>query len=221
MGVALEYARRLEPGGWHVFQNGASIINLTTGQSHSSPLPVMLKNALIRQARSTGETLELYSDSAYVVESTSTEAREHAELLGLEFNPRPFESLMEPIVRAQWLLSRQRATELTSQPHEGLEAAQSSSPLMPDTQFVGLTSAGVTKGNAMKSIADEYGISLEDVMYIGDAPNDLSALRVVGHPIAMGNADPVVLAAAERSVGHVDQGGLAQALALALSINGR
>ena len=219
MGVALEYARRLEPGGWHVFQNGASILNLTTGQSHSSPLPLSLKDALIQQARSSGETLELYSDSSYVVESTSREAREHAELLGLVYDPRPFESLTQPIVRAQWLVSRTRANELTSLPHEGLEAAQSSSPLMPDTQFVGLTSAGVTKGNAMKSIADEYGISLKDVMYVGDAPNDLSALRIVGHPIAMGNADPVVLKAAGRSVGHVDQGGLAQALTLALAIS--
>src|SRR5262249_60893617 len=38
-GIALEYARLLEAGGWHAFQNGASIVNLATGASRSVPIP--------------------------------------------------------------------------------------------------------------------------------------------------------------------------------------
>src|SRR5262249_45303813 len=158
----------------------------------------------IGQARSTGEDLELYGDTEYVEESTSDWARRHAELLGVPHEPQPFESLRQPVVRAQWLLSPERAREFTSVPHPGLEVAQSGSPLMPNTQFVGLTREGVTKGSAMRSIAEEYGVPLRDVMYVGDSGNDLSALRIVGHPIAMGNADPAVLAAARQVVGRVD-----------------
>jgi Cof subfamily protein (haloacid dehalogenase superfamily) len=216
-GIALDYARRLEAGGWHAFQNGASIVNLATGQSRSVPIPAQWTKTLIERAHDSGEALELYGDTAYAVESTSDWAREHAGLLGVAFEPRPFESLTQPVVRAQWLLSRERAREFTAMPHPGLEIAQSSSPLMPETQFVGLTREGVTKGTAMRSIADEYGVSLEDVMYVGDAGNDLSALQVVGHPIAMGNADPAVIQAAEHTVGHVDQGGLAEALQMAIN----
>jgi Cof subfamily protein (haloacid dehalogenase superfamily) len=216
-GLALEYARRLEAGGWHVFQNGASIVNLATTQSRSVPIPLPWVKTFIEQARQTHETLELYSDTTYVAESTSDWAREHADLLGVAFTPRPFESLTQPIVRAQWLLSRARATQFTATAHPGLEVAQSTSPLMPDTQFVGLTREGVTKGSAMRSIAEEYGVSLTDVMYVGDAGNDLSALRIVGHPIAMGNADPAVIKAAQHTVDHVDRGGLAQALEMAIS----
>ncbi|MFL6602814.1 MAG: HAD-IIB family hydrolase [Steroidobacteraceae bacterium] len=216
-GVALEYARRLEAGGWHIFQNGASVIHFATGKSRSVAIPLEWKEKLIQQARRTGEDLELYSDGTYVAESTSTWAREHAELLGVTFEPRPLESLTQPIVRAQWLLSRERAREFTSAPHPGLEVAQSGSPLMPDTQFVGLTHEGVTKGSAMRSVAEGYGIPLQDVMYVGDAGNDLSALRIVGHPIAMGNADPAVLEAAGHAVGHVNQGGLAEALEIAIN----
>ncbi len=102
-------------------------------------------------------------------------------------------------------------------PHPGLEVAQSTSPLMPDTQFVGLTRAGVTKGKAIRSVADQYDISMTEVMYVGDAGNDLSALRIVGHPIAMGNADPAVIQAAQHTVAHVDAGGLAQAIDIALN----
>jgi len=216
-GLALEYARRLDVNGWHIFQNGASVLNLADGSSRSVTLPTEWVRKVVDQARSTDEVLELYADTAYVVESTSAWARAHADLLGVPFEPRPFESLRHPIVRAQWLRSRDKALKVTGQPHPGLEVAQSGSPLMPDTQFVGLTRAGVTKGSAMSSVAEEYGIPLRDVMYVGDSGNDISALRIVGHPIAMGNADPAVLEAAGRSVGHVDDGGVADALELAIS----
>lgn len=215
-GVAFEYARRLDPRGWHVFQNGASVVNLGSGQSRSVAIPTSWIRGLIEKARSTGETLELYSDRSYVTESTSSWAREHAELLGTPFEPRPLESLNDPVVRAQWLLSIERARELTALPHPGFEVAQSSSPLMPETQFVGFTLEGVTKGNAISGIASEYGVDLEDVMYVGDAGNDLSALRIVGHPVAMGNADRRVMEAAAFTVATVDEGGLAEALERAL-----
>jgi hydroxymethylpyrimidine pyrophosphatase-like HAD family hydrolase len=214
----LEYAQRLDPRGWHVFQNGASVLNFASGISRSVAIPSAWIKTLIDQARATGEALELYGDTTYVVESTSAWAREHAELLGVKFDPQAFESFRQPIVRAQWLLTRERAREFTSMPHPGLEVAQSGSPLMIDTQFVGLTHEGVTKGTAIRSIAAEYGISLRDVMYVGDSGNDLSALQIVGHPVAMGNADPAVLEAGERIVGHVDNGGLAEALEIALTV---
>jgi hydroxymethylpyrimidine pyrophosphatase-like HAD family hydrolase len=54
-------------------------------------------------------------------------------------------------------------------------------------------------------------------MYVGDAGNDLPALSIVGHPVAMQNASPAVLAATSHHVGHVDQGGLADALEQAIA----
>jgi Cof subfamily protein (haloacid dehalogenase superfamily) len=216
-GTALEYARRLDANGWHIFQNGASIVNLATRQSRSVSIPPSCVKKLIAQARESAETLELYSDDDYVAESTSPWARAHADLLGVAFAPRAFESLTQPVVRAQWLLSADKARQFMSVPHPGLEMAQSTSPLMPGTCFVGLTKEGVSKGSALRSVAEQYGVALRDVMYVGDAGNDLSALRIVGHPVAMANADPAVLEAAAHTVGHVDNGGLAQALELAVA----
>jgi Cof subfamily protein (haloacid dehalogenase superfamily) len=218
-GTALEYARRLDANGWHVFQNGASIVNLLTRQSRSVSIAPAWVKKLIAQARESAETLELYSDDTYVAESTSLWARVHADLLGLPFAPRPFESLTRPVVRAQWLLSADKARQFMSVPRPGLEVAQSTSPLMPDTCFVGITNEGVSKGSALRGVAGQYGIALRDVMYVGDAGNDLSALRIVGHPVAMANADATVLKTATRTVGHVDDGGLAQALEVAIATN--
>lgn len=213
-GIAEEYARRLDDDGWHIFQNGASIVNLSTHESRSTPLPEGCARGLIAQARVTGQVLEVYGDDDYVVESEAPWASQHAELLGLPFRPRPFETLSPPLVRAQWLLSPQDAERLVAPPE--LEMAQSTSPLMPNVSFVGLTRQGVSKGSAIREIAAAYRVDLRDVMYIGDSGNDISALRVVGHPVAMANADPQVIKAAGRTVGHVDEAGVAEALRLAI-----
>ncbi len=214
--IALEYAERLDSVGWHAFQNGASIVHLPTGRSRSVALPSDAVHAFIAEARASGNVLELYNDREWVTESTATWARDHARLLGAQFAPRPFESLDGPAVRAQWLLTAAQAERMMALPHPGLEAARSTSPLMPDTQVVGFTREGVSKASAMRTIATEYAIPMQDVMYIGDSGNDISALRVVGHPIAMANADPAVIAVAGRTVPHVDEGGVAQALEIAL-----
>jgi Cof subfamily protein (haloacid dehalogenase superfamily) len=216
-GTAMEYARRLDPDGWHIFQNGASVVNLASGQSRSVPIPPAWVKKLIAQARDTGEVLELYADDRYVAESTLPWAHEHADLLGVPFEAHPFESLTQPVVRAQWLLSPVRARQFMSAEYPGLEMAQSTSPLMPETWFVGLTNEGVSKGSALRSVAEQYGVALQDVMYVGDAGNDLSALRIVGHPVAMGNADAAVIKAATHTVSHVNEGGLAQAIELAIA----
>lgn len=216
-GVALDYARRLDPNGWHIFQNGSSIVHLGSGRSLSVTIPPEPVSALIAQARRTSRILELYSDSDYVTESTAPWAREHAELLGILFRPRAFEELRAGIVRAQWVVSIGAAADVMRSAPAGLEVAESTSPIMPDARFIGLTHAGVSKGSAMRSIAQEYGIALDEVMYVGDAGNDLSALRVVGFPIAMANADPAVLAVARHVAGDVERGGLVAAFELAMN----
>jgi hydroxymethylpyrimidine pyrophosphatase-like HAD family hydrolase len=215
-GVALDYARRLDPRGWHVFQNGASIVHLGSGRSLSVTIPPAPIRTLIDEARRSGRVLELYGDSDYVTESTSAWAREHAELLGIPFAPRVFEALGAGIVRAQWLVSPEDAPAMMRSAPPQLEVAQSTSPIMPNTRFVGLTREGVSKGSAMRTIATEYGLGLEQVMYVGDAGNDLSALRVVGVPVAMANADPAVLAVAKHVAGDVEQGGIVAAFELAI-----
>jgi len=213
-GVAREYARRLDADGWHMFQNGASVVHLGTGESRSTPLDQKHVRELIEQARESQQVLELYSDDTYVVESDTPWASEHAELLGLPFKAERFETLAPPVVRAQWLLTPEDAQRWPAPPD--LEVAHSTSPIMRGVIFVGITRQGVSKGHAIRDVASAYGVDLRDVMYVGDSGNDLSALRIVGHPVAMANADAAVIAASSYTTGDVEEGGLAQALELAL-----
>ena len=54
---------------------------------------------------------------------------------------------------------------------------------------------------------------LEDCCAIGDSTNDLSMLRCVGHPIAMGNAPEEVAAAAEYVTSPLREDGIYRAMA--------
>jgi Cof subfamily protein (haloacid dehalogenase superfamily) len=217
-GLARAYAERLDADGWHVFQNGASVLHLPDGIARSVALPAPAVEGLIARARATGRILELYSDTDYAFERDTPRSRLHASLLGVPFTTRPFESLAGPIVRAQWLVAREDADAIMAEPNEGLSVESSLSPLMPDTAFLNMTSPGVGKGSGVRSVADAYGFTLDEVMMVGDSANDISAMRIVGAAVAMGNAEDDVLAAAHRVVGHVDRGGLAEAIELALTL---
>lgn len=215
-GKARTYAERLDPQGWHVFQNGASVVHVGTGESRSSGLPLGARDMLVGRAHETGRTLELYTDDDYVVEHDTDRARRHAELLGVPYVVRPLASLAGPAVRAQWLVAKDEAEAVCAEPHAGLIYAPSVSPVMPDTAFVNITAAGVDKGTAVRAVCVAYGVSPDDAMFVGDGANDVPGLRAVGHAIAMGNAEPEALGAAHRVVSHVDHGGLIEALELAL-----
>lgn len=215
-GSTRHYAECLDADGWHVFQNGASVVHLPTGRSRSAPLPAGTIAELVERSRRLGRTLELYTDDAYAVETDDERARRHAGLLGLPFAPRPFDALRGPIVRAQWLIPSDELDDLAAEPHPGLNVSPSTSPVMPDTTFVNLTVAGVDKAHAVAVVAREYGIGLDRVMVVGDGHNDAAAMRAVGYPVAMANADDAAREAGRIHVGHVDEGGLVEALELAV-----
>jgi Cof subfamily protein (haloacid dehalogenase superfamily) len=50
----------------------------------------------------------------------------------------------------------------------------------------------VSKAAALQKVADHYGVPMEQVMAIGDAPNDVGMLQLSGVAVAMDNADPRV-----------------------------
>ncbi|PYE53070.1 Cof-type HAD-IIB family hydrolase [Deinococcus yavapaiensis] len=217
-GVAREYARRLDDSAWHIFQNGASIVNVSSLASRSEGLPSVALANLVNLARRTNRILEVYTDDAYAVERTDRAAVEHAALLGVPFVPRDLLSLDGKVVRAQWVVPLAMKDELLSEANEDLTVSPATSPVMPDALFVSLTKPGVSKASAVTAVAASYGVPLERVMMVGDAHNDVGAMGVVGHAVAMGNADADAREAARYHVGHVDAGGLAQALRLALTL---
>jgi Cof subfamily protein (haloacid dehalogenase superfamily) len=214
-GKARRYASRLDPDGWHVFQNGASVVRLPGGNTRSRPIAPDIVRALVERSRVTGRPLELYGDASHAVEMDVPRTRRHADLLGIPFVRRDLLTFTAPVVRAQWLLPHDEVDAVLAEPHNGLTLSHSLSPVMPGTSFLNVTPNGVDKGAAVRIVAEAYGVPLDRVMMVGDGANDVPVMRIVGFPVAMGNAEPAAVEAARHRVGDVDEGGLMEALQLA------
>jgi len=70
--------------------------------------------------------------------------------------------------------------------------------------------AGVTKWSGVLQVARDWGIVAGQICAVGDDVNDLPMIRGAGLGIAMGNAQPEVLAAADLIVASHDEGGIEQ-----------
>lgn len=72
--------------------------------------------------------------------------------------------------------------------------------------------AGVDKGTALVQLGEMLGVAPEEMAAIGDSDNDAAMLRVVGMPVAMGNADPALQQLARYVTADCDHDGVAQAI---------
>lgn len=61
-----------------------------------------------------------------------------------------------------------------------------------DAHLMQIMDAKVGKATALKKIAVHHGIRRDQIMAVGDAPNDLGMLQFAGIAVAMENAHPVV-----------------------------
>jgi hypothetical protein len=75
-----------------------------------------------------------------------------------------------------------------------------------------ISAAGVSKASALAGVCAARGIGPEQVIAFGDMPNDLPMLAWAGHGVAVANAHPEVLAAADEVTAANDDCGVAQVL---------
>ena len=78
--------------------------------------------------------------------------------------------------------------------------------------------ASAHKGRALERFAEHFGWTLANCMSFGDGLNDLSMVRMAGIGVAMANAAPEVLAAADYVTLSNDADGVAAALRHFLSL---
>ncbi len=72
------------------------------------------------------------------------------------------------------------------------------------------TASGADKGEGLKNLCKEVNIPMEQVIAVGDADNDIAALKAAGLGIAMGNANDGVKAIADVIVADCDHEGCAE-----------
>jgi hydroxymethylpyrimidine pyrophosphatase-like HAD family hydrolase len=75
-----------------------------------------------------------------------------------------------------------------------------------------IAASGVSKATALAQLCEERGIGREAVIAFGDMPNDLPMLVWAGYAVAVANAHPDVIAAADEVTAANDDAGVARVL---------
>ena len=79
-------------------------------------------------------------------------------------------------------------------------------------RFLEIVNAKVNKGEALRFVAEHFGVKREEVMAIGDSNNDIAMVEYAGLGVAMGNATPRVKEAADVMTASNAQDGVAKAI---------
>ncbi|MBL8701878.1 MAG: HAD family phosphatase [Alphaproteobacteria bacterium] len=216
-GVALDYARRLDPDGLHIFDGGAVILGGDGVVHHSARLDAAAYAELLAIARASDFDVETYTaEGGYFIERETPDLVAHQEVLGRRATVMPLDRVPGTVARLQFVVQETPAWQAT-RPRvrglPGLEMHEATSPTLGHIVFASVTPHGASKLSAAGWIARRFGLDgLARVAMVGDGENDLELIRAAGLGIAMGNAPAHVQAAADRIVGRVEHAGLADAL---------
>lgn len=193
---------------------GALIYNAHTGETIGQEgLPLPLAHQLVDLARAHRLALHLHLDGAGVyTESATALSRqvlaevgatvlEVSDLKQILTRPPTKGLIVHPADAAGGLVA-----ELKSTLNGHLSVFRSHSVLIE------ITSPTVSKGYALASLADYYGIPQHEVMAIGDQDNDIEMIAWAGLGVAMGNASTGAKAVADVVAPPVGEEGAAWAI---------
>jgi Cof subfamily protein (haloacid dehalogenase superfamily) len=81
-----------------------------------------------------------------------------------------------------------------------------------DNGLIEVSALGVTKASGLATVAERLGVGHESIIAFGDMPNDVPMLSMAGHGVAMANAHPAALAAADEVTDTNSAHGVARVL---------
>jgi Cof subfamily protein (haloacid dehalogenase superfamily) len=227
IGVALSTGRavlacrsildQLALDGHHIFFDGALVSNLGE-EVYAESLDKGVVRESVDFAHSIDIDLELYSATRYFVERETWSTDAHRKFFGIEPSIVAFTELWERerIIKGglasvnpeQMAKSREFYARFENRLHFSIAR----SPAFPDVEFTNVVALKVSKGRALEALTAHLGISLSEVMAVGDGTNDITLLSRVGLAVAMDNAPDEVKAVADHITLDVDQNGLAAAI---------
>jgi Cof subfamily protein (haloacid dehalogenase superfamily) len=94
----------------------------------------------------------------------------------------------------------------------GMELCPEFDIVQPVARWCDVVPHGLNKGTALPLLLDSMGITPDEVLFFGDAENDLAIMRVVPNSVAVANATPAAAAAARYHIGRCDEDSVAAAL---------
>lgn len=194
-----------------IAMNGAVILDQPSGdvcyQAYLKPEETL---AILQAFDQLGlnERRDVFTLDTWYTSEVDDDARWWAEQSGLAASPIP-ESCAIAAAKVMIQTPRPRSREILAQAQKllpGMHVVLSTPTLME------ITAPGVSKGTAVKWLADRLGIAAHEIIAFGDQLNDVDMLEMAGYGVAMANAADDVKAVADRVTLRHDEDGVAHVL---------
>lgn len=189
-GYAARIAEEIGPHQPHAFQYGAHITYLGGENLQVTALKDETVKQLVRLSRDLGVVLELYTPTEIFIERVTSDAKQHADLIGVTPVVRDLDEVreLEPVIRGQIIAPLTQWSEIEPHIPADVTVGRAGSPTMLETDFISLLPPNIDKGHAIQKLASHLRVDLQNVMAVGDSFGDAPMLEVVGHPRVMGDA---------------------------------
>lgn len=210
--------RHLQLDGLHIVFDGAAVVEWPSNDLiFLQALPPRAMQRLVELSREYDLFLEIYAHDFYFIEKDG-ELAEH-QRRKLQINPLVTDLMSlvgrVKVVKGQLLAAdaeqKQRADLVTQEMEKFCKMAWSLDP-SNNIYFGNAVTRTVSKGGALREVADYLGVSVEQVLVIGDSYNDMGIFKVAGMSVAMGHAPDSLKELADWIAPTVDENGVAVAI---------
>jgi len=205
--------------GYHVFFDGALVADVHGDEEvYVEPVTPELVKEMVEFTRAYQMRIDMYSSTRFLVEREDWATDIRRSFFGLEPTITDLGNvwLHERIIKGTLVVrsSEEKAQADRFYRHfEGrLNFTWTMTPAYPDVDFINIISREVSKGKALEELASFLGISLSQIVAIGDGANDVSLLSTAGLGVAVGNAHDELKTVADHIVPDVDHSGVAVAV---------
>jgi len=215
----LSIIKQLALDGYHIFFDGALVSSPHRSEEvYVDPLDSGVVRESVEFVHQNDIYLELYSSTRYFIERETWATEIHRQFFNLEPAVVDFTDLWskERIIKGGLITSSAQdvaqARSFRLRFNHSLCFSEARSPAFPGVEFINVVAPEVSKGKALTALASYLGVSLSEIVAIGDGVNDISLLSIVGLALAMQNAPDEVKAVAHYVTLDVDHSGLAAAI---------
>ena len=176
-------------------------------------VPGELGLEVLEICRRRGYALNVYQDDHLYVDEINDDVRFYTGIAQVEAEVAASPSLEERIRRGSTKLTvvaadQHRFQAALAELHQLIgQRAEVTRSLIG---FCEITALGVDKGHALRWLCRHLGVDPQDVVAVGDAPNDLSLLAAAGTKVAVETGAEEVRAVADWLVPGPGEGGLAE-----------
>ncbi len=207
------YVRELELDVPVIAYNGAIIQEALSGKIlYHRPVPVEEARKLIPIFRETGIHLNAYINDELYMDQLTEWGQKYAANAGV--TPHPVGDLLqylnEPSHKLLAVGEVEKIDRIQARLREEFQGRLQFIKSKPT--YLEILSPNVSKGMALQELTVGWGMARDEVMAIGDAPNDLSMVTWAGAGVAIGNASPVIKENASLVVADHDHNGVAEAI---------